>query len=324
MRSRSLVYILAASHSGSTLSALLLNSHPEICAAGELKATHLGDRDTYRCSCQNLIDDCYFWINVSSEMRKRGQEYFVGRTPNDLNSIPSEYVRRLLKPLHRGASIEMLRDVLLKMSPAWRTEIRSWRARNAALVESIATASGARYVVDSSKIALRLKYLQGIPGIDLKVIRLVRDGRAVALTYMRPSEFADATDPGLRGGGSGIENHNCLSMPEAANEWRRSNEEASEVLRSFPDESHIQLSYEELCMDPAATLARIFGFMGLAGKPHYEEFRSVEHHVVGNGMRLDSGSAITLDERWRTVLTATELADFEEVAGDLNRELGYQ
>jgi len=53
-----LVYIMAASHSGSTLLAMLLNSHPEICTVGELKATSLGDPDSYYCSCRNKIREC--------------------------------------------------------------------------------------------------------------------------------------------------------------------------------------------------------------------------------------------------------------------------
>jgi hypothetical protein len=38
-------------------------------------------------------------------------------------------------------------------------------------------------LVDSSKVGIRLKYLLRIPEIDIRVIRVIRDGRAVALTY---------------------------------------------------------------------------------------------------------------------------------------------
>jgi hypothetical protein len=44
---------------------------------------------------------------------------------------------------------------------------------------------------------------------------------------------------------------------------------------------------------------------------------------VGNGMRLDTSSEIQLDERWREVLGPEELATFDQVAGDVNRRLGY-
>jgi hypothetical protein len=53
------------------------------------------------------------------------------------------------------------------------------------------------------------------------------------------------------------------------------------------------------------------------------EFRSVEPHVVGNGMRLDSSSEIRLDDRWRNVLQAADLSAFDAVAGPMNRAYGY-
>ncbi len=57
-----LIYILAASHSGSTLLSLLLGSHPEITTIGELKATSLGDPDQYRCShCLLLVLATVAW-----------------------------------------------------------------------------------------------------------------------------------------------------------------------------------------------------------------------------------------------------------------------
>ena len=39
-----------------------------------------------------------------------------------------------------------------------------------------------------------------------------------------------------------------------------------------------------------------------------------EHHVVGNGMRLDTTSQVSLDERWRLVLTEEELEIFDREA----------
>ena len=44
-----LVYILAASHSGSTLLATLLGAHRDTVSVGELKATSLGNADEYKC-----------------------------------------------------------------------------------------------------------------------------------------------------------------------------------------------------------------------------------------------------------------------------------
>jgi hypothetical protein len=54
------------------------------------------------------------------------------------------------------------------------------------------------------------------------------------------------------------------------------------------------------------------------------DFRSKAQHILGNDMRLKSGSDIRLDERWRKNLSQADLATFDEVAGDLNRKYGYE
>ena len=74
-----LAYILAASHSGSTLLAMLLGAHPEVCSVGELKIspTALGDPRQYRCSCGQRITACTFWKHVGAAMKVRGHQFDV-------------------------------------------------------------------------------------------------------------------------------------------------------------------------------------------------------------------------------------------------------
>jgi len=319
-----LVYLLAASHSGSTLLAMLLNSHNEICTVGELKATSLGDPLQYRCSCGSLIRECSFWLGISQDMAARGFVYDVTCAGTDIRTGMSPPVLKLLKPLYRGSFLETLRDGALTIFPCWRQGLPEILARNRALIESVAVRSGKRFIVDSSKIGIRLKYLLRIPELEISVIRLIRDGRGVALTYVDPARFADARDPSLRGGGSGRDRSGeRLSLAAAAREWRRSNEEAEALLARLPTSQWLEVRYEELCRRPKEILREIAGFLKLDPNDFAVDFRSVEHHVVGNGMRLDSTSEISLDERWRGEFSARDLVLFEIVAGVTNKKLGY-
>jgi hypothetical protein len=320
-----LAYILSASHSGSTLLAMLLNSHPDICTVGELKATSLGDVNRYRCSCGQLIKECCFWARVSGVMARRGFAFDITDTGTHYSGDGSPYVRRLLRPLHRGPIMEAIRDTALYLSPVWRRRLPDIQRRNVALVESLLEVSGKRLIVDSSKVGLRLKYLVRNPDLDVKVIRLIRDGRAVALTYMEPAVFADATDPERRAGGMGGERKGeRLRMAEAAHEWRRSNEEAEHILPQLGPLQWIEVRYEDLCKDPQGTLRRVFECLSVDSTEAAADFRSVEHHVLGNGMRLDAASEIRLDERWTSVLTADDRRVFDHVAGRLNHRYGYE
>jgi len=318
-----LVYLLAASHSGSTLTAMLLNAHSEILSVGELKATNLGDTTEYLCSCQSKIRSCRFWERVSVAMQNYNQDFHVYESLTSLRAIQSRYVQRLLRPLHRGRMLEFVRDVLLQFSSVWRRELPLWQKRNRDLVQSVSNLSACRFVVDSSKIGIRLKYLFQDEDIRIKVIRIVRDGRAVALTYMDPDQFADASVPSMRGGGTGRACDHRLSMKRAATEWRRSNEEAEAVIASLPSPDVLQVSYEDLCMSTSKTLDSIHQFLGVSHSENHKSFKSVVHHVIGNGMRLDQSSKVVLDERWREILSKDELTDFEKYAGDLNKKYGY-
>jgi Sulfotransferase family len=319
-----LLYLLAASHSGSTLLAFLLGSHPDLCTVGEIKATALGDPSRYRCSCGAEILKCPFWRRVSDEMAARGRPFDVTQAGTDIRTGATPYVHRLLKPLHRGALLEMARDAALWLSPAWRHSLPEIQRVNAALARCLLDVTGKQALVDSSKMGLRLKYLLRNPGFDVRVVRIVRDGRAVALAYMDPAGFADAQDPRLRQGGMGGDRANeRQTMPEAAHQWRRSNEEAESILRGLPGSRWTEVRYEEVCRDTEGTLRRLFEFAGVDPDRGAARLRSFDHHVIGNGMRLDTTSEVRLDERWRTALRPADLSAFDQEAGALNRRLGY-
>ena len=303
---------------------MLLGSHPEICSAGELKATSLGPVATYRCSCGSLIAECPFWHAVHAAMARRGVAFDITSSMADLRSGASPAMRRLLRPLHRGPVLETVRDLALSSVPGWRAHLAKVQQINAALADALRECSGARVVVDSSKIGIRLKYLLSNPGLAVKVIRLVRDGRATALTYMDPERYADAQQAHLRGGGSGrSRDSERLSVEAAAHEWRRSTEEGAAIVATLPRQQWTQVRYEDVCADPRGVLEGLCAFIGVAGAPRIDAFKSREHHVIGNGMRFDTSNVIAVDDRWRTTLTADHLRAFDRTAGELNRRLGY-
>lgn len=320
-----LVYILAASHSGSTLLAMLLGSHPEICTVGEIKMTSLGDIDRYRCSCGMQIKQCPFWNGISADMAKYDFSFDITAPGTDIRSGATPYIRKLLSPLHRGPFWEMLRDTALAMSATWRSALPQMQVRNLALMKCLINRTRKMVIVDSSKIGLRLKYLLKNPGLDIKVVRLVRDGRGVVLTYVDPARFADASDPKLRAGGMGGDRESQrLSVAEASREWLRSNEEADALLGGLDPARFTVIRYEDICSDPVKTLSHLFEFIRVDSSNGVPDFRSLEHHIVGNGMRLDSTKEIRLDERWRSVLSKSDLDVFNSVAGGMNCRFGYK
>lgn len=318
-----LVYLLAASHSGSTLTAFLLASHPAICTAGELKLTNLGDLGRYRCSCGSEIGRCSFWGAVRERLAAAGHRFDLARPGTDFAEGASPWARRLLRPLHRGPALERLRDLALHLDPTWPGFKARAQSANAALARVLCDLTGRSVAVDSSKVATRLKFLLQNPDLDVRVVRVVRDGRAVALTHLDPARYADAADERLRGGGSGgNRTSERLAMTAAAREWRRSNEEADSLLRRLPRERWVEVRYEAVCADPQQALRPAFECIGVDPDAPVS-LKAASHHVVGNGMRLDTTREIRLDERWKKALAPADLDTFDRVAGDYNRRLGY-
>jgi hypothetical protein len=111
-------------------------------------------------------------------------------------------------------------------------------------------------------------------------------------------------------------------MAAAAREWRRSQEDAEAVLRHVARDRWLEVRYEDLCRDPDAQLRRVFAFLGVPDAKI--TLRAADHHIIGNGMRLDDTRAVRLDERWRDALDESQLAAFDRVAGQTNRRLGYR
>lgn len=308
-----LAYILAVSYSGSTLLAMLLGSQTEATTVGEMRALTHSEPDTYLCSCGEHIKKCGFWSEVSKCMAKRGiPDFDITRARLSIHETENGYLRRLLDPLPRGPLLEAVRRTALALSPAWPGHLRNIHRRNGALVEVLKEITGTKVVIDSSKIALHLKYLLKSPDLKIKIIWLVRDGRAVTMSM-------------LKHGIAGLEQRPRQEIVAgAARSWRRNNEAAERVLERLPSSQWLHLQYEELCKRPEETLRGLCKFLGMDTRNLVLDFRSRQQHILGNDMRLQSGSDIRLDERWRTGLTKEDLGTFDEVAGEANRKYGYE
>ena len=128
-RTPRLTYILAPSHSGSTLLSLLLSSHPDVTTVGEINVSALDDPSRYLCSCGEPLRECDFWTAIAARMNGRGIDFDITSPGTDFRRVQSRYVSALLKPLDRGVVLEWCRDAALLLSPDWRAAYDSIQAR---------------------------------------------------------------------------------------------------------------------------------------------------------------------------------------------------
>jgi hypothetical protein len=148
------------------------------------------------------------------------------------------------------------------------------------------------------------------------VLHIVRDGRDVVCSLLEQGwlrdERAGRDDAGLRYGGHA----RSWVEPERRDEFSRESEAARAAwawrryltaARAAPEHT-LELRYEELAADPAATAGWIADRLETEPAPLAEALAKVHARSIG---------------RWRRDLTLEQVADVEREAGALLRELGY-
>jgi hypothetical protein len=202
----------------------------------------------------------------------------------------------------RGPIFESLRSLAFAGLPRARAEFRDILERNRQVVDAVCSIRGTNIFLDGSKDPIRLKYLMESGIWNLKVVYLLRDGRGATNSYMR---------------------RYLTRMEGAAREWKKTNEACERVLAKLPASSWIKVRYEDVCQDQDAALSAILGLVGEKPLPPAQDFRQIDHHILGNAMRLRSQGKVEADQKWRSRLKAEDLAAFDRVAGEMNRRHGY-
>lgn len=296
-----LVYIMAPSYTGSTLLTYLLAMHPDITTIGELKASAMGDIDHYTCSCGALIRECGFWSKVINEAREQNIPFSLedfGTHFRDKNYLHD----RLLHAGVKNPVLEMARTLGFNLLPQCRKKRDSIVLQNWNLIEIIKAIQGGSVFLDGSKDPNRVKYFYSSGYWNIRIIYLIRDGRGATNSYMR---------------------HYNVNMETALYEWIHTHQECDRIKKIIGRDC-LTIHYEDLCRNPDDILARIFNFIGLDVGSISTDFRSVEHHILGNAMRMASTSGIRLDEKWKQSLTKDNLDIFQRKAGMMNHEYGYK
>jgi hypothetical protein len=298
------VYVMAHSFSGSTLLSFLLGGHPEIATVGEMYISPTFNTDGYLCSCGERIDECPFWREVSRKMEARGLPFDVrsSQTSFQVDGI-GRLAFRMVAAEPRGPLLEGFREAALRFLPRTRREVERRLAINETLVDVVKEMQGANVFVDTSKRPGRILLLRRVPSFDPRVIHLVRDCRGVARSAIR---------------------NLGRTVEEGARSWVSSIHSAERVRRCFPAERWLTVRHEDLCRNPEAELARIFRFIGVEAEHDVRDFRSFEHHIIGNRMRLSRTSEIELDEGWKTELSPAQVRTVEQIAGPELRRYGYE
>lgn len=268
-----LIYIVGGGHSGSTLLDLLIGSSDEATSLGEFsfysiyrdRIPHpkINSVTGYQCACGAELPACPFWTAVDA-------------------LIPEKAA------VHKRYSIgENLKMVLYAFLPGAR-KMPSWFSCNDdKLFRAIRTIAGTKYLVDSSKDPRRLVELFHNGKIDLRVLYVIRDGRAYGSSYSHDRRIRH-----------GLKKRSYLV---SVLEWVGLNLFIRRFLRKsrIP---HIQIAYDVFCQSPEQHIQQINAALGTSISPdHYVERikKTAYHNVNGNLRTLSKPRPIRYDQSWK-------------------------
>lgn len=184
------------------------------------------------------------------------------------------------------------------------------------LLPGIAEIARSEVIVDTSKTAAELEQMMKVPGIELYIIHLVRDGRGYLRSRTR-SVRKQTVRPGIR---------EPSSTSRAIIRWLSTNLGIARFRCRVPHNRFIRVRYEDLVAAPEAELERICAFVGVDFEPSMLD-ASIEgcHDIGGNGWRYQQSRRIQLklDRSWEQALTRGQRWLFGFAAGWLNRLYGY-
>jgi hypothetical protein len=301
------LYIAGHGRSGSTLLEQILAQGEDLVAVGELRhAWDRGMREDQLCGCQLPFSRCPFWGRVLD------RAFGAGAVADATGALALK------------ARVDRTRFIPSMMLPLasrrFREEQHRYTDLYVRLLRGVQEHTGASTVVDSSKDPSSLYLLALCPEIDLRVLHLVRDARAVAHSWSQYKRRPEITG-------------HTAWMPRydprrTALEWAARNLiiEAAQHLAG----AYRRIRYEDLLAAPRQVVGGVLeGLLDGQQLPQGLEdgmFRASRriHSVAGNPIRFRKGDVeLSPDESWKTAMAPGMQWSVTALAAPMLRRYGY-
>ena len=319
---KTIVFIIGAGHSGSTLLAKALNAHSQIFAMSEISQFYDElKNEIAHCGCGTKLLDCPFWKDINGRLKAK-IGYGIKDIPNNFRISRDPDKNGIVDKIY--FKISWFTATIFIMNPKLINE----RLKNIKeLFDAIIEKTGNRYLVDSSKSA-RWAFLLGKflrrNGYQIKLIHLVRDGRGVLYSYSKGYYKVKLKNPKT----DEYEMQTFYSDKKRSKEsivklWKFDNFAAS-FHKLINNKRYYFQRYEDFAKQPKNSLKSILAFLGLPYEEEMLDLNRYDNHMVsGNASRINAERILKPFENWKKKLSRDELAYFQIKGGWLNKKLGY-
>jgi hypothetical protein len=286
-----LIYIVSASHSGSTLLDLLLSHHSRIQGVGEVMHLDEWVNKDLLCTCTNPISRCPFWSNILSKLN--------AETPFQLNGFIKSALANSTPAFHFG----------------FDKKKNSYATATYRLFSTIQHLTGKDYILDSSKSLGRLKALLLSDKFEIKVLHLIRDVRSVAASglkqHIRPSFQAETRTK-------------KIPVSITALKWLLGNWSLENIAKS-QSFSYQRVFYEDLVLDPAAVMTRVVSSLDLEWDSLCLQPKSEDvHNISGSRWRFAKNTNVSPHFLKDPQLKGYQKVLIAAISGWKNRRYGYR
>ncbi|HEX9855851.1 MAG TPA: sulfotransferase [Acidimicrobiia bacterium] len=271
------LFLLGSGRNGSTVLANLLGSANGVANVGEIHwIWERGVAQNRLCGCGEPFLECPFWGAVLSPAEEQAA------------AAAHEAGRR--------ATLEGLRPLRL-VGRHWTRRAseaqRRYVSRTDRLYRAVASVADAGVLVDSSKRPVYAFALTKAPSLDVYVVHLVRDPRAVVFSWRRRK-----VNPDIVGGGL-MAVHPAWKTAAGWTVWNL----MAELLGAKRRGRYLRIRYEDFVADPLSTLQTIGDLVGTAVAPDFTSPTDFEvepsHSISGNPSRFDVGTVrLSEDIEW--------------------------
>jgi Sulfotransferase family len=299
------LYVVGLGRSGSTILSNSLGQIAGYFSAGELNFIWRHNVLMNRlCGCGRAFRECPVWTRVMEEAFG-GMD---GVDPREMMRLQSSGTRTRHIPLMlttRGDRVlkERLEKLLINYGR---------------LYEAIGSVTGSRVIVDSSKEPAHGYAMSLVPGVDFRVVHLIRDPRAAAYSWLKKKPQPDSEE---------IEHMARFSPTKSSALWDAWNASAEALWRRTPQE-YLRLRYEDFVVDPREGLERILELVGVTAELPLAGEREVKlgvsHTVSGNPNRFETGAVeLRPDREWKNNMGLRDKALVTALTIPLLRRYGY-
>lgn len=315
-----LIYIASDSRSGSTMLDNFLSNSPEVKSIGELRnlPSHLnktgpGAEWNWSCTCGKSFRDCHVWADVRRRYEADTGQHFlsVETCSENFHRTRLFYAYLLFAAL---IPIRRVRQVLLLR--AYRLDsLREIGHSCYQILDAFGRSTGSETIIDSSKTPeyLLALILARPKDIELKVIHLIRDGRAVLHSKRIRAEEGDGRDA-------------VFKIVPSTRAWCVTNLQLLLSRSLFGPEDVIVVHYEDICSDREGVLKNICARLGIPFDKHMLHLsRDGKHNIGGSAHRFawSVETPVRLDQRWKSGMPWHHKAVYYMVAGIFHKTFGY-